>query len=145
MKKLIGYVVMERGFEYNDEINSESEGGTPKKIIFNKDDANKEVKRLNIEKLKSTSITDYTYDIEDVLSVDVEEFEKLLESINESHGGKEKPKYQWQDDTYSIHPKATDEELEKVYKAISLRFYECVEVEVDRESFRDTQIDSVLS
>lgn len=139
-----GYVVMEKGFEYNDEINSSTDGGFPKKIYFNVDAVKSAVKNLNLEKLKSESITDYAYDLEDVLSVDVEKFEEFLKRVDENHGGKEPKKNSWIDDTYMIHPKATNEELAEFEKMITLSFYEYVEVEVDVESFRDNQINQVF-
>lgn len=139
-----GYVVMSKGFEYNDEINYQTDGGFPQKIYFNIEDAKKEVQRLNLEKLKIENISDYAYDLGDILNVELQEFEKFLEKVNENHGGKETPKYLWQDNTYAIHSKATEDELEAFCKMISLVFYEYVEVEVDTESFRDNQTNQVL-
>jgi len=94
MSQLKGYVVMEKGFEYNDEINYSAEGGFPKKIYFNIDDVKGEVERLNLEKLKGEDISNYAYNLEDVVK-NVEEFEKVLEKINKNHGGKEVSKYSW--------------------------------------------------
>ena len=145
MNKMTGYVVVEKGFEYNDEIHSPNEGGggIPKKIFFNLNDVQSEVKRLNLEMLKNVNIIDYAYDIEDVVN-DVEEFEALINKINENHGGKEQPKYNWQDYTWKIHSQATDDELSEVYKLVSLSFYDYYVVDIDTQSFRDNQIDRVL-
>ena len=45
------YIILRKGFEYNDEIYSQpdSGGGTPEKVFFTKEDAKQEILRLNIE------------------------------------------------------------------------------------------------
>ena len=43
------YVILRKGFEYDDNIYNESEGGTPNLIVFSKEDAQLKVKELNIE------------------------------------------------------------------------------------------------
>ena len=47
MKK--AYVILRKGFEYDDNIYSESEGGTPNLIVFSKEDANRKVDELKAE------------------------------------------------------------------------------------------------
>ena len=70
------YVILQKGFEYDDSIYSESEGGGghPKLVTFSKDEVDSKIKELNLIEYKITSIRDYTYEIEDILNVDIEEY-----------------------------------------------------------------------
>ena len=46
------YVILRKGFEYDDNIYSETEGGSPSLIVFSKEDAMKKVDELNIKEYK---------------------------------------------------------------------------------------------
>ena len=82
-----GYIVLQKGFEYNDEVYSETEsgGGHPQKIYFNRETALEEVKRLNIKEFKETNISLYSYDIEDICE-DIEELLNFCNSLKEKYG-----------------------------------------------------------
>ena len=41
------YVILKKGFEYDDNIYNESEGGKPNLIVFSEEDAKKKVDELN--------------------------------------------------------------------------------------------------
>jgi hypothetical protein len=62
--KKIGYVLMEIGWEYNDEnyYRPESEGGTPKKVFMDLAKANRECAELN--EASKNHIANYEYDEE---------------------------------------------------------------------------------
>ena len=51
----MNYVVMERGFEYNDEYYTEQEGGTPVKVFTSKEEAEKHRQKLEDKKRESLS------------------------------------------------------------------------------------------
>ena len=70
------YVILRKGFEYDDNIYSESEGGSPSLIVFSKEDANRKVNELNAKEFKQCSISEYSYDMEDILTVEIDEYDK---------------------------------------------------------------------
>lgn len=139
------YVIMQKGYEYDDNIYNPVEGGTPQKVFFNKEDAYIEKNRLEIKTMKEMDITSYTYSIEDELNVEIDELTSFLESLNEKYG-KPAPVNKWDSlGEYQLNPMASDEEAKKFLSMHSIRFYEVVEVDVDVTSLRDTQIDRILS
>jgi hypothetical protein len=139
------YVIMQKGYEYDDSIHNPVEGGTPQKVFFNKEDAYIEKNRLEIKTMKEMDITSYTYSIEDELNVEINELTSFLESLNEKYG-KPAPVNKWDSlGEYQLNPMASDEEAKKFLSMHSIRFYEVVEVDVDVTSLRDTQIDRILS
>lgn len=137
------YVILQKGFEYNDEVYTEGEGGNPQIVCFSKEDAKIKVDELNFKEYKKTSLTDYTYDIEDILRVDVEEYEKFNESLVEKYGPITKAN-RWDDTENILHPMASVEESKKYCDMTTLSFYDVVETEVDMESYRDYKIGEII-
>jgi hypothetical protein len=137
------YVLMEKGFEYDDNYYNPVEGGSPKKIYFSLDEAKQESKKLDLQKFKNESIRNYTYDIDDVIR-DYDKFNELSNRLLEKYG---KPTFQhrWMSlEEYQLHPQANDEESEEYSKLVDFSFFEVQEVEVDQSSFRNHQIETVL-
>lgn len=60
------YVVMRKNFEYNDEVFSTVEGGTPIIGYRKKCDAEDEAEKRSIEELAGENIFDYGYNIEEI-------------------------------------------------------------------------------
>jgi hypothetical protein len=137
------YVILKKGFEYDDNIYNESEGGNPQIVCFSKEDAKIKVDQLNFEEYKKRSLTEYTYDLEDVLSVDVEDYEKFNESLVEKYGPIVTTN-RWDDTENILHPKASVEESKKYCDMTTLSFYDVVETEVDMESYRDYKIGEII-
>ena len=139
------YVILQKGFEYDDSIYSESDGGGghPKLVTFSKDEVDSKIKELNLIEYKITSIRDYTYEIEDILNVDEEEYLNFNKSLVEKYGPISK-KYSWEDTEYMLHPSATDEECEKYVSMVSIDFYYAVETDIDIQSFRNERINNIL-
>ena len=139
------YVILQKGFEYDDSIYSESEGGGghPKLVTFSKDEVDSKIKELNLIEYKITSIRDYTYEIEDIINVDIEEYLNFNKSLVEKYGPISK-KYSWEDTEYMLHPSATDEECEKYVSMVSIDFYYAVETDIDIQSFRNERINNIL-
>ena len=139
------YVILQKGFEYDDSIYSESDGGGghPKLVTFSKDEVEPKIKELNLIEYKITSIRDYTYEIEDILNVDEEEYLNFNKSLVEKYGPISK-KYSWEDTEYMLHPSATDEECEKYVSMVSIDFYYAVETDIDIQSFRNERINNIL-
>ncbi len=135
---------MKKGYEYDDNIYEESDGGTPYKVYFTKEDADKASIDLEIEMLKDTDISNYAYDISNITSKSSSEVKLFLESLIEKYGRPE-PKSKWDRlGEYQLNPKASFEESKEFMSMISIRFYEVIEVEVDKGSRRDYQIDEIL-
>jgi hypothetical protein len=135
---------LKKGFEYDDNIYNESEGGNPQIVCFSKEDAKIKVDQLNFEEYKIRSLTEYTYDLEDVLSVDVEDYEKFNESLVEKYGPIVATN-RWNDTENILHPKASVEESKEYCKMTTLSFYDVVETEVDMESYRDYKIGEIIN
>jgi hypothetical protein len=141
MKK--AYVILKKGFEYDDNIYNESDGGTPNLIVFSKEDAELKVNELNIEELKNCSISEYSYDMEDILNVEIDEYDKFNESLNKKYG-KPKSENRWDSYENKLHPMANEEEANQYIKMVSITFYEAVETDIDVQSLREKQVSSIL-
>jgi hypothetical protein len=141
MKK--AYVILRKGFEYDDNIYNETEGGNPNLIVFSKEDAMKKVNELNIKEYKECSLHEYSYDLEDSLNVEVGDYEEFNESLNTKYG-KPESKNRWDSFENRLHPMANEEETQKYMKMVKLSFYEAVETDIDIESFRNKQLESIL-
>ena len=138
------YVILKKGFEYDDNIYSESEGGSPSLIVFSKEDAKLKVKELNAKEYKQCSLNEYSYDLEDSLSVDVSEYDEFNESLNTKYG-KPDSKNRWESYENRLHPMANEEETDKYMNMVKLSFYEAVETNIDVQSLREKQISQILN
>lgn len=137
------HVIVKKGYEYDDSIYSESEGGNPELICFSKEDAYTKVNELNKQEFKTTSLSYYSYELEDILNVDIEEYEKFNQSLVEKYG-KIVKKDSWNDVENTLHPLANDEETDKYIKMVGISFYEVKATDIDVQSFRDYKINEVL-
>lgn len=136
------HVIVKKGYEYDDNIYSESEGGNPELICFSKEDAEAKVNELNKREFKTSSLSYYSYELEDILNVDIEEYEKFNQSLVEKYGPIKKSG--WGDTENILHPDANEEETEEYMKMVSLTFYEVKPTDIDVQSFRDYKITEVL-
>jgi hypothetical protein len=138
------YVILRKGFEYDDNIYSESEGGSPSLIVFSKEDANRKVNELNAKEFKQCSISEYSYDMEDILTVEIDEYDKFNESLNQKYG-KPESKNRWESYENRLHPMANEEETQKYTNMVKLSFYEAVETDIDVRSYREKKITEILN
>jgi hypothetical protein len=138
------YVILRKGFEYDDNIYNESEGGTPNLIVFSKEDAKKKVYELNAKEYQQSSLNEYSYDLEDSLSVDVSEYEEFNDSLTTKYG-KPELKNKWESSENRLHPMANEEEIKKYMSMVKLSFYEAVETDIDVQSLREKQINQILN
>lgn len=140
------YIIMEKGFEYDDNYYNPTEGGSPKKVYFKFDDAQNALYEYEVKNAKEQDISNYLgYEMEDELNCSKEELSDYCKSLNEKYGLPEK-KSSWDSfGEFQLNPKATNEESKKYLDMISFRFFEIETCEVDVTSLRDHQIDSVLS
>lgn len=135
---------MRKGFEYNDEIYSEQEGGKPDCIFFEKEEARQRATELNIKEYKETSLSDYSYDIEDLLNVSVDEYSEFLDTLNKKYGEIQSSN-RWDNTENRLHPMANQEESNKYSEMVSLSFYDVYEANVDKSSLRNKKINEVIS
>jgi hypothetical protein len=138
------YVILRKGFEYDDNIYSESEGGSPSLIVFSKEDAKKKVDELNAKEYKQCSLNEYSYDLEDSLSVDVSEYDEFNDSLTAKYG-KPELKNKWESSENRLHPMANEEEIKKYMSMVKLSFYEAVETDIDVQSYREKKITEILN
>jgi len=139
------YVILRKGFEYDDNIYSGNEGGggTPDTIVFSREEAMQKVYELNIKEYKTESISMYSYDIEDCLNVEKEKYYDFCQSLVDKYGPIEK-KDRWSSVENTLHPMA-DEKEAKIYDSmVDLSFFEMHETEIDMQSFRNHRINETL-
>lgn len=139
------FVLMEKGYEYDDNYYNPTDGGSPQKIFFDYDQALIEKIKLDIKKFKAHSFESYVYyeDIEYVIE-DMNKFKKFNEKLKEKYG---EPAYTnpWNRlEEYQLHPSANEEESNEFVRMVDFSYYEVQEVDVDKNSFRNHQIESVL-
>lgn len=138
------YVILRKGFEYDDNIYNESEGGTPNLIVFSKEDADKKVDELNAKEYQQCSLNEYSYDLEDSLSVDLSEYDEFNDSLTTKYG-KPELKNKWESSENRLHPMANEEEIKKYMSMVKLSFYEAVETDIDVQSYREKKITEILN
>jgi len=120
------YVVMEIGYEYNDEVMHTTEGdyGTPRRIYSSKEKAEEVIKNLTISKYKSEEIAYYYYDMDELIQIDIDKFKMECYKILGEEG--------WEGidfERFEMSSSWTDEQIEKLSEFITLEFYKIVEVE----------------
>ena len=138
------YVILRKGFEYDDNIYNESEGGTPNLIVFSKEDADKKVDELNAKEYQQCSLNEYSYDLEDSLSVDLSEYDEFNDSLTTKYG-KPELKNKWESSENRLHPMANEEETKKYMSMVKLSFYEAMETDIDIRSYREKKITEILN
>ncbi len=141
MKK--AYVILKKGFEYDDNIYNEVDGGRPSLVVFDKEDADTKAYELNIQEYKQLNITDYGYGLDEVLKVDEDVYNDFNKSLVEKYG-EIKKQGSWDRTESRLHPMANDDESKKYAKMLEISFYEVIETDLDMKSYRDTKINSIL-
>lgn len=134
------YLVMEQGYEYNDEYYTRVDGGSPKKFFTNKKRAEEAAEAKNLEEfkrlIKEGYIREYSYDgLEGLLSDSATEddlfyeegiFKTLFgvsaEDWFESGAG-------WSDKEVSLKVEPTEKQWKKLFSCFNLDFYSVVTVQ----------------
>lgn len=128
MKKQKGYLLLEVGFEYNDEYYSTGSYGTtyeaPKKVFLDEETAMIELRKKTFNKLRGEDLGRYGGDgLDGICKKGMQdEFRKICQE-----------EFNIDTDEYDIEiPKtATDEQLLKIIECLELDFFELVEVELN--------------
>lgn len=136
------YIVMKKGYEYDDNTYNETEGRHPQIVCFTKKDAELKVKELDIKEFQSLSVFDYAYENE-CLNVELSVFDNFNKRLVEKYG-RIISKYSWDDTENKLHPKANENEINEYCKMVDVSFYEVVEVDVDTSSYREEKINQIL-
>ena len=137
------YVIMKKGYEYDDNTYNESEGGVPKIICLTEEDADQKIAELNAIEFKSVSLSDYIYDLEDILEHGHDQYKELCDRLLEKYG-EIKTKSTWENKENRLHPMANLEESLEYINMVDFSFYEIVETEIDKSSLRNYQIGKIL-
>jgi len=113
------YVLVRIGFEYNDEVYYNNQGGSngePVKVFHDKKLANLYCQKKNIEELKRNEIGQYCYGLDEIDAGGMVDFLDSLGIDTNDH--------------YELNLSGlTDEQFEKLYELTSLRFYDVVAVD----------------
>jgi hypothetical protein len=134
------YVLMEEGWDYNDEIffQSEAGGGTPRNFYESEDAANKECQRRNLKSFKELwengEIQQYCYGITELLPYEERKDKakkKLLNETCEKLFGKD---FDELDEAFNDQEKVeildhSEEAWATLYNLMKLSFWNVVEVE----------------
>lgn len=136
------FVVMKKGYEYDDNNYYEIDGGHPKVILFTKEEADLRVKELNIKEYQEVSIRDFSYD-NNWLNVDYNDFSKFNKSLVEKYG-KIPTNNHWEDTEDKLHPSADESEINEYFKMVNISFYDVLEIDIDVSSYRDKKLRDIL-
>lgn len=128
MEKKKGYIVLEVGFEYDDESYNTGNYGTtyeaPNKVFLDEEKAMAEFKQKTFEKLRGEDLGRYGGDgLDGICNKGMnDEFSKIC-----------KEEFGIDTDDYDIEipEKATDEQLGKILECLKIKFFEIVEVDLD--------------
>ncbi len=138
------YVLMEEGWEYNDEtfFHPESGSGSPRKVFTTQEAADKECQKRNIESLRelfeSGEANQYFYNFDDILPYPDRKdkgYRNKLEAIVEKLFGMDveslNDKLGDQQDVRAAAD-ATDEDWLTFYNLVNLSFWNVVECETEK-------------
>lgn len=129
MENKKGYLVLEVGWEYNDEYYHTGNYGTtyeaPNKVYLDWDEAEKEYKKKNFEMLITERLSKYTSGGWEELCEKgmADQFRTLL--LTEFEIDVE------DDYDFRIPKTATEEQLTKILECLKVKFFEIVEIEIE--------------
>lgn len=129
MEKKIGYLVLEVGYEYNDEYYHAGSYGTtyeaPERVYMSKERAVEELKKRTMESLRGEDLGRYGGDgLTGICKKGMED--KFEETFKEMF-----PNKKFDDWRIEIPKDATDEQLSRLIEFLKLEFFELVEVELE--------------
>jgi hypothetical protein len=143
-----GYVVLKKGYEYDDSYyNAYSDGGgLPEIFFFDKGMAIASCKDLEVKQHLMENIEHYCGgDISCVVG-NVSKLEVFLCSLVDKYGPIQPSTRYYEVTKYSLHPSANPEEISKYLSFFNdYIFYGVVETNIDQSSFRDEVINHVIS
>lgn len=124
------YVVIESGWEYNDEYyhracDGASNVGKPTRVFTERPKAAARARELNIKEIKGTELRSYAGNgIEDLI---LDDKDKELSTLLFG-----KPDHDWGDwDPVSVPANITDEKAAEILDCLNISWFDIVEVELD--------------
>jgi hypothetical protein len=119
------YAVVERGFEYNDEIFVVEEGGAPRAVYLDKKQAVQAASQRNAEMFRKSNPMAFCYDLDQITDLTPEELSARISKILGTD-------FEWPDAGFDIEERifpesATDEQMLAITKLFTLNFYYVVE------------------
>lgn len=131
MKK--GYVILEIGWEYNDEYYSTGNNGdmfeAPKEVYLSKEKAEAECLKREIESFRGQSIGVYFSDGEVSLKTGVK-MEQLIKFMKDNFD-REYSEDNYDYSYYDIPKNATDEQIKEMMKLIDVQFHTLSEITIN--------------
>jgi len=123
------YVVIERGYEYNDEIyhqpETDDDCGKPEHVYFDQKKALDVAQKLNSKFFSGLRLCEYCYGIDEIL---VDEDEETCQKLSEIIG---KPLTKDELEEFEVPENLTEKQLEEISKLFNLEFYSVVAVDAD--------------
>lgn len=124
------YIVVERGFEYNDEIYDLNDDSAPRQVFLDKTSALREAELRNIDQIRQYNPQAFCYGLEEITSQSEEELGRKISEI--LGGGFEMPP---EEDAWELDPifpsSATDDQLKEIFRLFDkLEFFQVVEADV---------------
>ena len=128
MEKQKGYIVLEVGYEYDDEFYSTGNYGetyeAPNKVYLSQEKAIIELKKQTMEKMRGEDLSRYNGNgLEGICKKGMQD--QFCKIMNEEF---ELNAEDWELD---IPKTATDEQLEKIIECLELEFFKLVEIELE--------------
>ncbi|MGI9472945.1 MAG: hypothetical protein ACR2NZ_15500 [Rubripirellula sp.] len=124
------FVVVERGFEYNDEIYDLNDAASPRRVFLNKTAALREAEARNVQKLREFNPLAFCYAIEEISSHDAAELSGRISEILGTTF-----RLPSEDDAWELEPifphTASDEQLAEIFRLFDrLAFFQVIESNV---------------
>lgn len=129
MAKKVGYVLGEIGWEYNDEFSyrPESGGSNACAVYLDKQKADDEAERLNINHIHGENLACYSGDgLHGILRWKANDEEQFLEWANKELG----MKWSKDDGEYEVPANLPNAKCKELLNRITIRFWEVLEVEI---------------
>ena len=124
------FVVVERGFEYNDEIYELEEDAAPRHVFLDKESARREAEFRNVDQLRTVNPLAFCYELAEVCSLDAEQLQERIANILGSDYQLPGEDGFWELDPI-FPPSASDDQLREIFKLFDrLDFFEVIEADV---------------
>jgi hypothetical protein len=135
-----GYIILEKGYEYDDNYYNPSEGGHPTKIFYTKPAALEAIDEYEFLAHTDRDVTNY-YGRDHMKSED--DWRSMCESMTQKYG--EMKSNPWSGNYTRPNIKMTKEERKQYLSNFTeYLFYTIVETEFDTQDMRDHKINSVI-
>ncbi len=128
--KCKAYVVVERGFEYNDEIYDLNDEASPRQIFLDKTTALRAAEAKNVDQIRQHNPLAFCYGVDEISSLSAEQLSRRISEILGTSF-----QLPGEEDAWDLDPifpsSATDEQLQAIFALFDkLEFFQVVESDV---------------